>query len=391
MAFHHLRTYLHDKKFNLNFIAFAIILLGVFCIGFSKSFWLNSSDIFYGKFLWLNSLNITFSTVFIFLGSLIFIILNKNKSKNENNAKSFIILILVLTLLILKKDPNIFNFSSLIIFILASQYFTNKHIKIILSCFLFTTGIQIALASIQLISQSSSNFGILSFLGEPELNQSTKSISKLNFSEQTILRPYGTTNHPNFLAGMILISILSLQKIKIQKQSIFFYLWGILITFSISSYIATILTFLNKKRTYFLFLTSALVILAAIKYVDPSYTGITDRIMQYSSISNWSPTVLEIFIGSNSEFIQNYQPYKILPWENQPIHNHFIYTLIQYGLIGFSLFLFLCYQTAKKNIKIFISLLPILLLDHYFLTIANGIILLGLVYLLLKKETAISS
>lgn len=385
-AFHQTEIHLLSKKNFLRNISLIIILIGTFSIGFSKTFFLDYSDLFYGKFIWLNSLNITISTFLIFLGSLLFLI--KKRTQIQLSKPTVILIISVITLLTIKNDPNIFNFLSLILFILACNYFNKKEIKLITIAFLSAIFIQILIATFQFLSQSSTNLNLLNFLGEPRINEETKGISKVNFLDNVFFRPYGTLNHPNLLAGTILISLF-LSKNLYPKFKYIHYL-GILISLSISTYLSTIILNLKKiSKTLTLFLL-AVILIGLIKLIDPSYQGVTDRIFQLNSIFNWNPGLLELIIGNESKLL-NIQNYKILPWENQPIHNHYIYTLIQYGISGLSILLYLSYKIFQKNKLIFLSILPILLLDHYFLTLANGILLTGFIYLSIFKKSTITS
>ena len=363
--------------------------MGIFCLGFSKTIWLDYNDFFYGKFYFLDSLNVTLSSFLIFIGAIIFQ-LQKKKQNSEIliQTKYLILSLIVILILILKQDPNLFNFSALILFLFCCQQFSKKQVKAITFTLVTTVLLQIGIATFQALSQNSTNLALFKYLGEPTLSLESKGISKINIFDQTFFRPYGTLNHPNLLAGLIFTTLLLSQKISSKLK--FLYYFGILLTLSISSSLSTIIYTFKKKSKYIYIIISIVVIIALFKIYDPNYKGLIDRLIQLQSLYNWNPNLIELLIGSEQKLL-NYQNSKILPWENQPVHNHYIYALINYGLFGLSLTAYCSYKLFKKHSLIFISLLPILLLDHYFLTHANGILLLGLIYLSISKKIGVAS
>ena len=67
----------------------------------------------------------------------------------------------------------------------------------------------------------------------------------------------------------------------------------------------------------------------------------------------------------------------------QPVHNIFLLLLAETGIIGTSLILIILYQIIKKRKRVFFpllfSILFLGLFDHYWLTIEQGILTLGVI------------
>ena len=362
-----------------NKTCFSLILLGVLSLGFSKTIWISFPDFYFGKFSYLTTTNITISSLLILLASTFGILLNRS----QLNLKINLTLILSLIFLILsfyKKDANYFNYLSLFLLLIYAQIFTQKdRAKILKYCCL---GIifQVCLAIFQFTFQASTNLSILHFLGEPNLNLTTKGISKISVQTFNFIRSYGTTNHPNFLANLILISLIFSPKQKILK-----YL-GFATTFSGSNLMG--LTIFKLQQKSFI-LIGLLTILILLKLQDPNYLGIIERWQQIQTFFSSQYDLIQILIGQNQSYTVN-PLQKLLPWEATPIHNHYLLIIQTYGILGLTLAILLSKKLINQNLKIFLILVPVLLLDHFYLTLANGILLLGFIFIF-SKESSITT
>jgi hypothetical protein len=283
-----------------------------------------------------------------------------------------------LILAILKSDPNIISYISFASLLLYSTTFSQKQLKKLKKWITVAIFIQVAIALFQLTFQASTNLELLHFFGEPSLHSSTKGISKINLSNFTILRPYGTTNHPNLLAGLILLLA------TINKNQIISSL-GLISTFSISGISAALLSKIkNNWQSYILILFLVLTIL--LKLISTNYTGISDRVGEYTFFFKTKILDLNIFFGDNY-ISQQPTTLKLLPWQITPIHNHLLYIIQYYGLIG----LLVISTMLKPYYKKLFFLAPIILLDHYFLTLSNGLLLFALFLIFCNEKTSIAS
>jgi hypothetical protein len=248
---------------------------------------------------------------------------------------------------------------------------------------------QVCIATFQTLSQSSTNIKVLNFLGEPNISLQTKEISKLEFSNFNFIRPYGTTNHPNFLAGLVLLGIVIIQQSKSRITNTILTI-GLIQTFSISAIFSNLIWRSVKKynKTFYIIL-GLLTAILLFKLVSTNYTGLENRVFEYQKVLNLNFNLIEILIGNNFG-LPEISNYKIMPWENTPYHNHILHIIQYYGLVGLGIAIF----SLKRHAKKLYFLLPIIILDHYFLTLPNGILLLSLFIILQPndlKEVRISS
>jgi hypothetical protein len=375
--FHLVKINWQNKNLTQN-LSLIFISIGLFCLGFSKIIQLDNPDFYFGKFNSFQNLQISLSTLFLFIGSSIKIIFSKLEFRLSFKIAIFCIFLIST---FLYKDINSFNYLTAALFFLSTNKLSLKQFKFLVLAFTSGVLIQVFIGIFQFINQQSTNLTILHYLGEPNLYIYEKGISKLSFKNFEFIRPYGTTYHPNFLGGLIAITIIFNKKF----NDIIFYL-GLIFTQSLSAIIGTgINLFLRKKKVA---LTSILILGATIltfKLGSTNYTGIIERLNQNLSIlellkdwniSNW------IFGSKNTLYLLDIQ--KLLPWEVQPYHNHFVQIFLSYGLLGLTTFFLIIKNIYTNNKNLFYCILPVLLLDHYFITLPNGIFVLTFI-LLVKK------
>jgi O-antigen ligase len=253
------------------------------------------------------------------------------------------------------------------------------------------------------------------FLGETDLG-SISAIAKDNFSGAIKILPYGTTAHPNVLAGYLAIGVLllAIASVNLPKRkgilnlslyTICLSITILLLTRSQAALIALILTisfginyhFLryscNKKHNCLVIISTLVIYLLIGSYLYHSIrVSVNDSISyRYRLIQIGFATFLEypltgtginqsIVAGTSHGLITTPAPFL------QPVHNIYMLWLIETGLIGVMLLLLLFKQASlrlqKRLIRItslpLIALLIIGLVDHYPLTLASGQLLLAL-------------
>ncbi len=270
---------------------------------------------------------------------------------------------------------------------------------------------QSLIAIIQWIQQKSI-IGYL-FLGETTL-KAAGNIAKTSFRGQVKYLPYGTTAHPNVLAGFIAISLIillilkgrSLKGTSFYKYSILYTLYSILpltallLTQSLTAISALvigltlfILTPLIKKlsplsiRTITIIIISLAITSALILYPNFQDHPSIDRRVQLTQISLkiiQAHPILGTGPGNFTALMPNYGEISGTTTRFlQPVHNIYLLFISETGLITTALLLYLIWQSAKKfrisNFEFripFILLLFIGLFDHYPFTLQTGQLLL---------------
>lgn len=258
------------------------------------------------------------------------------------------------------------------------------------------------------------------------------------------LRAYGGLEHPNILAGYLLIALffsfclylLSINKSVFYKKILFYFsitiiFFAFLITFSRTAYLAfSIGLFLffiyivsQKKKSllrklFFPFLTIILItifftttysnlLLSRVTSISRlEQKSINDRLLYISEAENQINQHPFIGVGLNNYTLSVYNDdiYKKPGWQYQPVHNVFILILAELGLIGLVLFASIIIQLLwhisiifkepfqKKELpKIFfaiafISLIIIFIFDHWLWTSDFGFFLFWLVAGFLMKR-----
>ena len=268
----------------------------------------------------------------------------------------------------------------------------------------FAIILQSVISIVQYINQRSIE-GVFYFLGERSFSGATPGIANASIDGSLLLRAYGTFSHPNVLGGFLLLfMVFLLFNIKNKKTESILPIAAIIIgssalilTFSRLSIVLWIISlaifavlkirkgFLDKG--IFIFLILAFTIFTAI-----IYSAFFFRISQ-TSLSEESFILREaLFLDAIFVFLKNpvigagmgnfiskaslYGNIYIL----QPAHNIFLLILIQTGIIGFMVSLWLLYKTyinllVKKSpylIMIFFWIIVLGMFDHYFLTVQQG-------------------
>lgn len=280
---------------------------------------------------------------------------------------------------------------------LASQDFKKVSAKIFLPLTLGLLG-EGVLAILQFFKGGTLGLWIL---GERTFSLSTPGIAKFDFYGSEFLRPYGTFPHPNVLAGFLLIGSWIMYHVSGQKQRMgklvnVFIGVAIFLSMSRAAIFAAIVALLSTARRKLVWLGVAFLIVSPILFIRFSsllnFDNLTmlrrEELIENSwqifvahplfgvGLNNFIPTLAGNLITGPSRFLQ-------------PVHNIFLLTLSETGLIGLIGLIALIAYPLRKLFTYHFSLvttLPWLILiflgmfDHYFLTLPQGYRLLFLVW-----------
>ncbi len=253
-------------------------------------------------------------------------------------------------------------------------------------------------------------------LGERTFNISTPGISKFDFYGIQFLRPYGTFPHPNVLAAYLLIVCLIIFLVKSSKirfNALAYILSFVVVVLSISRsviVVAVSLVFLMIRGKKLWFFCLLILLISPILYVRyASLVGVDNltlirreqlaesaiKIFWHSpifgiGINNFIPFASSQLIAGPSRFLQ-------------PVHNIFLLSLAETGIVGtlgflifigvpmYLLFKFRSFiNNWKEYMYIWIIIIFLGIFDHFFLTLPQGYRLLfmvwGLSLALVSKE-----
>jgi O-antigen ligase len=237
-------------------------------------------------------------------------------------------------------------------------------------------------------------------LGERNFSISTPSIANFNFFGKIFLRPYSTFSHPNVFAGYItlVLPVLMFFKMHFKKYSQFFNLTlGLsftagMLTFSRVSILALIIEaafFMRKKIKWLvIFLVVAFPLIftrfnSAFSFDSLSFVRRED-LAEIAFVQFYQNP---LFGSGLNNFINQVASSSLISGPSrflQPVHNIFLLTLAETGIIGLAGFIFfigipLFKIWKKRNLNFSKYLLfawgTLILLgmfDHYFLTLPQG-------------------
>lgn len=242
----------------------------------------------------------------------------------------------------------------------------------------------------------------LSYLGESVVSMGSPGIATGSVMGEVVLRAYGTFGHPNVLAGWLVVSLLIVIKLSQTKRDPTFNpdkgrifvittttltIIGALLTQSLSAGLALfgiIIPFYLiknlKMRMTYLIVVSLFTIHYSPFTPSRSNLSITERL----DLQQISLKVIEQkpFFGTGAQASITTYP-SVDPGHRllQPDHNSFTLFLSWFGLAGvFAIIYALKNYLGFRiwNLRFILPLLPLLLLDHYFLTSPQGLFILVL-------------
>lgn len=273
-----------------------------------------------------------------------------------------------------------------------------------------------ALAISQFLFEGSIGFWLL---GERAFTISTPGIAKFNFQGIELLRPYGTFPHPNTLAAFLLVTIPLLSfwrpqadrisekmlSLRSSMTTLGVLLGGLAIILTVSrtvivaGFMASLLILTKKWKMMLVFLV---LVLSLSPFLYTRFASVFDydnlSLIRREEFINTSLT----FFTSSPIFgigLNNFIPVSsssLSSGENrflQPVHNIFLLTLSETGLIGviglmglmgYPIFKLFRLRTANRETRTFLLTWFVTiflgLFDHYFLTQPQGLRLLFLIW-----------
>lgn len=287
------------------------------------------------------------------------------------------------------------------------------------------------LAILQYLQQGSLN-GWLYYLGERTFTGATPGIANASINGDLILRPYGTFSHPNVLSGFLLISAVIVCFLLLRRAKGFIKLFSVVAV--VLSFIAITLTLsrvaiglLAVLGIGFLFyqvsirlhtiksiiggtLLAAIVLWIAIsspigqliipRFTETSFTE--EALLQREELIASAFTMFQsnpidgVGLGNFIVALAPLQDPLSLGLYLQPVHNIYLLTLAETGIVGLTLLLvgiILTYCRLVSSIRstplfrsefllltLLLSLILVIgLFDHYFLTLQQGQLLFAVV------------
>ncbi len=245
-------------------------------------------------------------------------------------------------------------------------------------------------------------------LGEPAIQGYGITTGQVSGAE--LILPYGTTAHPNILAGTLSLSmLLLLYKQYVHKKNFYSMplfvilpllcgLAVLLLTQSISGIasftlgtIALMLSSTKKGiqhislRLFLLFLVGSSCIVAGGLYVAQFYTQDPSivrraRLQEAALVLIRNRPIAGIGPGQFTAELENFAYSPEIVRFVQPVHMWLLLFLSEYGLLGVCLVLYSAhyYRTTRFSASLMLALIPLATLDHYLLSIENGLFLAGL-------------
>lgn len=354
--------------------------------------------------------------------------------KNPLHFSFFLFLFSFIYLVV--KNNFLLGFSRLqLLFVFMILYFSLRELSIrkIFTLISVSAVIQSIIAFFQVGLNHS--FG-LSFIGESVFNESLFYIAKSFIFNQFRVRAYGTFPHPNLLSAFLFFAVILscyflIKNFYVRKHFINLQNTGrvgVLSIFLLGIYLAqsrTVILSIILSVVFFLFLNifknfggrkmRILLILAVIFTSFLSFIIFHERIislltydkssftnrleLQESSINSLSkskifglgPNGYLQYLAENKGVLTNYS------FIVEPVHNVFLLILSEYGIIIFVLFVFFILNISLNSVRlhfhsqhiyiaapIVIFLFLSLNLDHYLLTLKQGVFLFALCFRLIN-------
>jgi len=220
------------------------------------------------------------------------------------------------------------------------------------------------------------------------------------FMDHVVLRAYGTFGHPNVLAGWLVITlliILRLSKNIVINYSFFLItILGALLTQSRSAFLALfgiiipvyILKSLRVRVLYFAILFTLAIGYWSLVVPERAALSLSER-LSLQSISLQTIGSYPIFGTGAQASISSYPQLNTSFRLLQPDHNSFTLFVSWFGLTAILSITYLIRLYGYTAIRLYdyVSIFPLLLLDHYLLTSPQGLFML-ILYLRINQLTA---
>jgi len=270
----------------------------------------------------------------------------------------------------------------------------------IITAFTVTAVLEFLLAVAQFINKGSIQ-GVFYFFGERYFSSSTPGVAKISIGGIEAIRAYGTFSHPNSLAGFYLLLYFFVLTINSPKVSFYLKNLGLLI-FSLLIFISfsktaiivyLVLNFIylfktNKKSFCRICFLAKLLVIFITSFVFFIPQGDSFNLYKRVILNGNAFKIMSqkpfFGVGLNSYLLAQKQfPTKFYDFLNQPVHNIFLLFFSEIGLVVGSFLILIFFNKIKKFILekpyIFMVILLTGLLDHYWLTLIQNFLLLGII------------
>lgn len=302
--------------------------------------------------------------------------------------------------------------------------------SLMIKVFVLAGGFESIIAIFQFIYQKSLGLYIL---GEQHISIDTNGVAKIGLGMLRFIRGYGTFPHSNLLSAFLLTAIFFNLYLILQTASKKARIWlhfnlvltifGLFISFSRASILAMLVVLalffiislikqgFNKKIALPA-IVIVLTIICSTLVLKPFLLARSDLLYDQSAkervfyakiglqiVSN-NP-IRGIGIGTSVLHMKQYSPVPLQPWEIQPIHNYYLLSAAEFGIVGALILLFLFLLYIKELITlikihfsfyhltllgILVAYLILMMFDHYFYTIEQTQLLLWLILGLIAAE-----
>ncbi len=395
------------KKLKNNLRYFNDLIFGLFLFLFATQL----GNHFFLNFSYVNGVRVDYLSLILYTTDIVFLVLfflNRGLVLNEIKKKAKPILLFLLFFLInalISQCPalSFYRFLKILEIYFIFIFFKNfKNSRVVLISFLLGGLFQLILSLVQLYQKSSLQ-GIFYFFGERYLSLSQSGVAKASVGGVEFLRPYGTFSHPNSLAGFYLLLYFFFLTDKKFNRFVFLKnlslsVFSLLIFISFSK--AATITYLTLNIFYvirYLKLKCRVCLLAKIVSIfivaliflqaktDP--LSLEKRMVLFKN--GVAIFLNHPFFGVGLGHYLIYQaqiPIKYPYFFLQPVHNIFVLFLAETGIIFFGVVGYVLWQFFKKRLKnmAFVMCLLVVLItgsfDHYWLTLQQNWLLLGVVF-----------
>lgn len=372
---------------------------------------------FFFQFSYLSGVRIDYLAPTIYLTDLlVFALLFLNvKAILAFFKNKFVIssLLLLLIPVFFAQIPQVaaYRFIKLIELLIVFSVFKNTLFreKLVLSALFVGTIFETILSVLQFVQKHSLQ-GLFYFFGERQLTLSMPDIAKASLSGVEFLRPYGTFSHPNSMAGFyLLVFVFVLLNKKVRPYPFFRYatlLCSAVLLFLSFSKVAVFVFLLLLAIVFFAKLRDldclpctlarvlVLIVVSALIFTaqtDPESFQKRFVLFQNALVIVQQYPITGVGLG-NYVVAQNNFTHPILSFLPQPVHNIFLLILAETGIVVWGVVLFFLGRIVwqmRKNKEVLLAVLVIVLTgmaDHYWLTLQQNFLLLGMVFGLLLNR-----
>jgi putative inorganic carbon (hco3(-)) transporter len=280
--------------------------------------------------------------------------------------------------------------------------------------------IQSLIALVQFLKQSSLG---LKYLGESVIVNHLPGVANIDIVGTKFIRSYGTFAHPNILAVFLLLTLYCSIWLVIKKKGPFlftipFLVLGLILTFSrsvlllgsVSIIFFLLFSFIKTKNKYILkpllvFVVSLIVLILSLSSLLSQRINLNSDNQAVSLRAFYNTSAIEIIkkspltgvgLGSFSSELRKIYP-DLENWQYQPAHNIYLLIDSEVGILGLITFLLFLIFFLKKHASfneffvLFVVFIFLGLVDHYFFTINQGMLVFWLTLGLISFRMKISS